>query len=77
MPDNQLIINNSTFVNNRHSIVLRHYDDTTDVFDNIRKRYNYSNIIISNCTFDTNDQILWVNTDPVIPNTNYKRYYLI
>ena len=38
MPENQLVINNSTFVNNRHAIVLRHYDDTHDVFGNIRKR---------------------------------------
>lgn len=40
MPDNQLIINNSTFSENRHSIVMRHYDDTTDVFGNLRKRLN-------------------------------------
>lgn len=36
-------------------------------------RYNYSNIILANSTFELNDQILWINTDPVIPNTHYKR----
>lgn len=38
MPDNQIVINNSTFINNRHAVVIRHYDDTDDVFGNIRKR---------------------------------------
>lgn len=38
MPDNQIGIINSTFFNNRHSIVLRHYDDSYDVFGSLRKR---------------------------------------
>ena len=38
MPDNILNIHNSSFYNNRHSIVVRHYDDTEDVFGNLRKR---------------------------------------
>lgn len=39
MPENVLKINNSTFNGNRHSIVFRHYDDTVDVFGNLRKRF--------------------------------------
>lgn len=39
----------------------------------LHNRYNYSNIFISNCTFEHNDQVLWINTDPVIPNTHYKK----
>jgi len=38
MPDNILNIHNSSFYNNRHSIVVRHYDDTEDNFGNLRKR---------------------------------------
>ncbi len=73
MPDNLIGFVNSTFVNNRHSIVMRHYDDSIDVLGNLRRRYNYTNIVISNCTFESNDQILWINTDPVIPGTFYQR----
>jgi hypothetical protein len=38
MPDNVLMIHNSTFYNNRHSIVIRHYDDPLDALGNLRKR---------------------------------------
>jgi len=72
MPDNQIIINNSSFTNNRHAIVVRHYDHVLDIFGNIRRRYNYSNIVLANSTFNNNDQVLWINTDPVIANTHYK-----
>ncbi|CAF0869334.1 unnamed protein product [Brachionus calyciflorus] len=64
MPENVIKINNSTFLQNRHSIVMRHYDESIDIFGSLRKRYNYSNIIVSNCTFKSNDQIFWINTDP-------------
>ena len=40
MPDNLIGIVNSTFVNNRHSVVLRHYDDSYDVFGSLRKRFS-------------------------------------
>jgi hypothetical protein len=39
MPDNIINIHNSTFYNNRHAVVVRHYDDTIDIFGNLRKRY--------------------------------------
>jgi hypothetical protein len=39
MPDNAITILNSTLTLNRHSIVYRHYDDTEDVYGNLRKRY--------------------------------------
>lgn len=39
MPENVIKINNSTFFSNRHSIVMRHYDESLDVFGNLRKRY--------------------------------------
>jgi hypothetical protein len=68
MPDNIFKIFNSTFINNRHSIVMRHYDDIVDIFGNLRRRYNYTNLFISNCTFERNDQLLWVNTDPIVNN---------
>lgn len=35
-------------------------------------RYDYSNIIVSNCTFNSNDQVFWINTDPVFPNINQR-----
>lgn len=73
MPPNRIVLNNSTFVKNRHAVVMRHYDDAEDTFGNLRRRYNYSNVIVANSTFDSNDQLLWINTDPVIPNTHYKR----
>jgi hypothetical protein len=72
MPENLLRIHNSTFINNRHAIVLRQYEDSLDVFGNIRKRYNYTIVHISNCTFTANDQLVWINTDPVLLNFNQR-----
>jgi hypothetical protein len=72
MPENVLRIHNSTFINNRHAIVVRQYEASLDIFGNLRKRYNYTNIFVSNCTFISNDQIIWVNTDPVLLNFNQR-----
>lgn len=38
MPENRIKIHNSTFIKNRHSIVMRQYEDVLDIFGNIRKR---------------------------------------
>lgn len=72
LPDNLIRVHNSTFITNRHAVVVRHYEETLDVFKNIRRRYNYTNLVISNCTFISNDQILWVNTDPILINFNQR-----
>ncbi|RNA26979.1 bark beetle isoform X1 [Brachionus plicatilis] len=76
MPENVIKINNSTFFSNRHSIVMRHYDETLDLFGNLRKRYNYTNLIVSNSSFTSNDQIFWMNTDPHHPKINPRVYNL-
>ena len=72
MPENIFRIENSTFINNRHSIVVRQYEESLDIFGNRRKRYNYTNLIVTNCTFISNDQIVWINTDPILLNFNQR-----
>ena len=73
MPDNVIRVHNSTFEDNRHALVVRHYDETVDAQGNLRKRYNYTNLIISNCTFTGNDQVMWVNSDPPLPRAVHRR----
>ena len=72
MPTNVLRIHNSTFINNRHAVVVRQYEESLDIFGNLRKRYNYTNLLISNCTFLSNDLMVWVNTDPILLNFNQR-----
>jgi hypothetical protein len=61
MPDSVISIINSTFYSNRHSIVIKHYDDTEDEFDNLRKRLFNQTLYITESTFESTIEDVIVN----------------
>jgi hypothetical protein len=58
MPDNIINIHNSTFINNRHAVVVKHYDETVDMFGNLRKRYCLFFFSLLNIFYFLNFQIM-------------------